>query len=349
MKRKEYPLLISDCLIIEKEMYFFAKNYNALFVLNLVSGKKSFLGRLPDEHLFGSNLVQSIQIWGEQLIFVPKAMKADKIWMYDLKRQLWNSIEVTFDGVKYPYEKIAYSFIYNEFLVLIGCYYNGIVRINLNNKSMEYYLNIFDKEEKIHSLFCCELDGENLIIPSPNKNQVYIINLNSLKIRTYKVGNDECIYSGICKCGDYYWLSPRCTCPYVVRWDGERETRIYALPEEIKTNGAYIFSGINHIGDDIYMIGGEGKKSLVFSGYNYSEKKIMPESHSFHKCGRDNEYIVQDYDGKLSILWDGIKYEYDFLLDMDDEFFVDSARRLDADSIVESKGIDLNLFVNMLN
>ena len=49
MKKCKYPLLIADCVMHEKNMYFFAQNYNALYAMNLKNEDCVLLDRIPDE------------------------------------------------------------------------------------------------------------------------------------------------------------------------------------------------------------------------------------------------------------------------------------------------------------
>lgn len=309
MEIYKYPLLIADCVVVKDNMYFFSQNYNALCSLNIEKKECILLGRIPNEYVFDENLVEAIHYFKNTLILTPKRMTANKVWIYDLTSKKWTFIELDFGNVVAPLEKIAYSVIYNETLVLVGCYYNGIIKIDLNTKKIEYYKDIFDTEEMIHSLFNCEMVKDNLLIPSPNKNQIIKVNLTSYNCETISVASEKCTFVGICKCNEKYWIAPRKKSPYVVLWNGENKYQEYEVPSEIKKNGEYVFAKVGYIGDKIYMSGGRNKKTLVFSSENYNEQQIINNSFVIIK-GNGENYILQDYRGNVLYVANGKKYEF---------------------------------------
>ena len=209
MEKKEYPLLIADCVIVDDIMYFFTKNYNALYSIDLKTKYRTFLGRIPNEKIFAADLVGKVHYFKNRIWLIPRKMRANKIWIYSIENAKWNFIEIDLGQFENSLEKIAYSFIYNESLVLVGCYYNGIIKIGLETTQVKYYKNFFGNVKDICSLYYCEVDNDNLLIPSPDKNQVIKVDLHSFEYETISIGDKTNTFSGICKCGDEYWLSPR--------------------------------------------------------------------------------------------------------------------------------------------
>lgn len=342
-------LLMADSLIIEEHIYFFARNYNALFVLDFVNKDPIFLGSIPDENIFGECLISSMEYWKDRLLFIPCRMNANKIWTFNLKEKKWTSISVDFDDIKFPFEKVAYSVICENVLYLVGCRYNGIIKVYLDSERIEYFPNIIDPEDDLHSLFSCELVDRSLFIPSPNRNKVSVVDLDSMDVDVYEVGNDECVYSGICKYGDVFWLSPRGTCPYVVVWNGCKEYKMYMLPEDIILNGEYVFAGEGCIGTDIYMCGGYRRKSLKICKGDYDKKCIIPYSFVLYKNVGNNGYIMQDYDGNVSIKWEGNDYNFNLFWRGKTIFESRLVETFGDNVIYENNSVRLDTFIDLMN
>lgn len=309
MKKCKYPLLIADCVMHEKNMYFFAQNYNALYAMNLKNEDCVLLDRIPNEKFFDENLIEAIHYFKGKLILTPKKMVANKVWIYDIKTNEWNFIDVDFENIETPQEKVAYSTIYYGRLILVGCYYNGIIEIDLNTYELKYHRNIFDSEESIHALFCCKVFENHLLIPSPTKNQIMKVDLDSYNYEIIYLENENCLFSGIVKGDKKFWLSPRKTSPYIIRWNGKDEYVEYQVPDEIKKNGEYIFARAECIDGKVYMTGEKGKKTLVFSDENYNKQEIINNSFTIMKCF-DKNFLLQDYNGNVLCVVNGQKYEF---------------------------------------
>lgn len=345
----KYPVVIDDCVLVGSELFFFAKNCNALFSLNLKEDeyKINLLGRIPDESIFGEGLVSNVIYFDNKLFLPPKKMKANKIWIFDLQTYNWNNVDIDLDDIQQPMEKIAYATIFKDELVMIGCYYDGIVRVNLNTYEIVYYKNMLDSEELIHSLFYCLKVDNNILIPSPNRNVISKLNLNSFECEKITIGNDNCAYLGICECKDYYWLAPRKNIPYIVKWDGKNDFYEFDVPEGIKDNGEYYFGQIANIDNSIYMVGGYGKKTLI-TNENISDYIITENGLAFVKKLSDDCYIIQDYSGNIELNYKGNKIDTNAFFEVE-ELRSDKFGKVVFETIfTETKKDSLSKFIDLI-
>lgn len=341
------PLLISDGIFLNTTFYCFSQNMNALLAIYKNGNVPQFIGSIPNEFLFQDNLISAIHSWENSLIFIPRKSNSNKLWLYETVADIWTSIDIDFGKIRPHFDKISYSVIYKENLFLIGCYYNGIIGINLISREITYYPNLIDKNDEIHSLFFCKKKNNKLYIPSPNENVVSIFDFDTHEIERIEMKGTNVSFSGITAYNNGYWLSPRGKGLEAVWWDGNNNYKIYSIPEDLTTNGEYIFYGIFRKNNDIIMVGGPNGKSFVFSGDNFDDNKVIEQSYAFFKNSDDENYIYQDYDGNVIIGNNNNFCEFKLVVDMYELLDDINVANHAGEIINETQNIDLNIFLNL--
>lgn len=348
MKFERYPMIIADCVVCNEIIYFFAKNFNALYKYDYKEEKRTFLGKIPDEKTYQKELVGNLLLWKDNLILVPRKTSSNKIWIYNVVHDKWSYLNIEFNEISPFYDKISYATLYKDMLIGVGCYYNGIIRIHLKTGEIEYYKGILDKDASLHALYSCEKDKDYLLVPSPNTNHVTRINMENLEYQVIKVGNENCMYSGICKANDYFWLAPRKDSNYIVKWDGYHMVQEYHVPKKMMQNKKYIFCGASCIGNSIYMFGGNNRESMVFDPNNYNDWRIAEKKYSAYK--RDDDYILlQDIEGNVVLLSRGDKYEISLTYTVDEICSEIPENTLQGELVYEDIGLPLAFLLDMLS
>lgn len=347
MRSKEYPLLFEDCVIKGDMLYFFSMNFNALYSYNFVFGKLTFIDRIPDEKYFQGRLIGNVLLYDSKLVLVPMRTTTSKVWLYDLNGNFWSSISIDTKNIKPPYEKIAYATIYEEHLILVGCYYGGIININLNTQEIVYCDKVFDDDLKIHSLFDCERIDDELYIPSPETNKVLKFNMKSNEGKWLSVGDENCSYSGLIWTGSNFWLAPYKGTD-IVKWNGDEIYEQFKIPDYYGNKENYLFRGIGKILNKIYIVGLQNIQAFAFEEDNCYNYEVVPNTYVMYKGNKTDDYIVQDYLGKVEMRWNGKLYKFLLTLQPDEILAKANGNDIRANMFEENNNLDLELFIKMI-
>lgn len=308
VKKNIYPLVFTDCVLIEKQIYFVEFHIAALFSMDPYTGKVQYIDRLPNEMIVQVHSISKILNYKNILILIPARTSNMCIWLYDLKRESWNSIPFVDKGIRPPYEQFEYAVIYGKELFVVGCYYPAIICIDLENKKTTYY-EIFENNMQLHSLGSCECIDDQLYIPSPNSNHVVMFNMKLKQHRCFCVGSESNSYSGILKSGQMFWLSPMKNTA-MVKWNGMNEVTEYNLPDEFQNESGYIFNGIAVCHNGIFVYGLKNKLSFRFLPDQIESCEIIENSYLLFKQANEDCMITCDYRGNIQVILAGEKKEY---------------------------------------
>lgn len=346
---KKYLLRFEDCVICDDFMYCFSSEINALFSYCISKDDLRYLGSIPGEAINSARLVGKILQYKSKLILIPMRSYYDLIWMYDLLNEEWECIEMSFDGIIPPYEKISYAFIKDDSLFMVGCYYPGIIVLDLMNHSINYHKNILDESDRLYSLTCCEVCNDFLYIPSPNKNFVYIFDTTNQKISSKKVGEDGCSFSGILKIEKGFLLAPYKGTD-VVFWDGDDTYMMYSLPDQYSQYSGYLFNGIFKYRNSIVINGLNGIDSLEINGTQYDYFDIIENSFLLAKDFKNGISIKQDYLGEIDLCVNGKETRFHiYIHDYQIEEIIKRTKGVRSQIQFEVESFDLDFFLKMLS
>lgn len=310
-------LFADDAIKVGDCLFLFANNLNMLFSINIPDGTLTFLGGIPDEHLFSKGLTCKLIYVKEHIIVVP--LLAKKIWIYSLKSGEWKSVAVDVCRVYGRGTYFRQAIQYKDSLFFIGGHYPAILKMDLPSCKLTYLKEPFQRHSECEETEELYFRGDfvykegTVYLASGRDNAVLMYHLNTHVYKWIEIGKKENRYSGIMWDGNDYWLSPRKNTP-VVKWDGNGSVTEYEIPEEkrvkdiayagiIKRNNQIIIPALARSGADTIILTDNG--SMEFDRKEYT----------FYKKTEKGDYLAQDSDGQILFSSPkGIKRQYKYEL-----------------------------------
>lgn len=296
-------IFVEDCVLVENKLYFFSRDWNALYTVNLRSKEITFVSRIPEEDVLAKRLCAGIVHYKGKLIFSP--MMAKKIWIYDLENNQWIGLERKRMVDEEFCQEIFRAIKYKNYLLFIGSNYPAIIRMDLDTYELSYltepyaFLKPLKDEVECYFRYDCCLKNNQLLLASCLNNYVLCINLDTFDFSWCEVGDKGFRYSGIVWDGKDYWLSPRTGTP-IVRWNGKDIVEYIPLPEELR-NEMYNFLGITYHDGKVILPGMLQNKTLIIEPNTYNESlKICNGQYTFYRCSEENDVLAQNTD---ALLW----------------------------------------------
>lgn len=346
MKR---PILFEDCVLVNNILYFFAEDLNAVCSYEYIPGKLQYLTSIPDEEFICQRLSGNILYYEGKIIIVPMRTKASKVWIYDLKKEQWDYVQIDMGDIKLPYEKIAFAEIVDGQLILVGCYYPGIIIIDLSDNSVTFRKEIFEKSTMLYSLFSCLVCEGLLYIPSPQKNAVYVFDIKKQRGQEIKIGPDNNTYSGIVNVKDNFFLAPF-RGNALIKWDGKKDYERVSIPDILINDKEYMFRGVGMYGEKVVVNGLEGKCSFSFVPSSWEKHEILEETYIICKEIDENTFIKQDYQGNVCFFVDGNETVFKIEMEDDEIIRLSKMQGFNLPQIVdENSFFDINLYTKMLS
>lgn len=331
-------LLSEDCIQIKNDMFFFAKNCNIFFSLNICNGQIRLLDSVKEEHISEERLFSKILQWNKNLIFIP--MNAKKIWILDKETFIWKSIRL--EEYEEYNSKFYQGYIKNEYLYMIGCSVPAIVKVNLN--TYEYKSILFPLREKREYYFrsdYIEVDNK-LLLASYFDNSIMYFDLVDETIEFKEIGHENNMYSGICYDGQNYWLSPRYNTA-IIKWDGYDNTIEYNYIAENKKKCAY--NGIFYYKKNVCLLARMGSTYIINSiDGSYIEKNC---NYIFAKKINGN-LVVLDSNGELTVESGNQtkKYELNYDLEAIKQFLKENNNYVNSKILKETNVFDLEMYLH---
>jgi len=274
-------LKMKFCGFIETvdQIWFFNRNFNALFCVNKINGKIEKIVKVPDGHTSMSALYSAIFKIGDNLICIPDW--GDKIISYNINDNSFFDISLR-DCAKIPAianYKAAYQY-KDEIFMFPQCANNNIIIAynTLERKVSTIKIDSHFLKERYHEgmkqfQFQFEILGEYIFIPFAEVGAVLVLNLMTKQIKIRWV-------NGLSGCNTINYHDGIF---YLASWD---EKKIYAVnrnfvitneytdfPDELKAS-KYIFRYAFLIEEKILYFPQAGNMILSF---NLKDKTIKEE------------------------------------------------------------------------
>lgn len=346
---KNVKIKSMNCAINDKILYLISSEFNMIYELNLITNKIELFENLPEEKFIQSNLYGNIIFSSGKLFLVPCC--AEKIWIYNIKQNIWNAVEIPDTETNKQY-KFYGAFLYEEYIYMLGHYYPGIIRLDINTYNVvKININLQSKEISNYKEGYFNWDyviKENwLYAPIVNSNRILKLNLQTEEYQLIVVGSSNNRYSGIVWDGKYFWLPPRRNTPFV-KWDGERYIKEYCLPKEFEREQFY-FCGAYLIKNKV-VFSGFTKYTLEFMIDNPERALVLNRRNNFYKQISDNMVIVQEEGGNLYIQ-EGINPEKEIVCLIDESKFkkIINDKIFQAENFKELEIIMENSFIFLEN
>lgn len=289
-----------SCELTEDKIYFVNSDINMLYAMKLDSDEIELMIRIPEEDLFGKYLFGDVVKWEHKLFLIP--LYAKKIWVYDLQKFDWNSIELPAEIGEIE-EKFHGAILNQNLIYLFGHKWPGIATLDVRTYKIEMLMlpqnvqNLNYSKDGIFNWDYVLLDN-SLYLPLMCKNEIIKLNLKDKKIEEFVVGDEKNKYVGLTYDGKYFWLAPR-KGKYFVRWDGHKNIKEYVLPADYLID-KYYFGGAFCYGKWVCFTGFDGY-SYLFDKYRMEYFKIIKEKIVWHRCKKDR-IVLQKDNGKIKVI-----------------------------------------------
>lgn len=185
--------------IEEDKAWFCAGDINALFCVDMNSGQCEFVARVPECDFRNFRLYSYCIKYGDNIFCLPNI--ADCIWCYDLKKEIWEKIEI---GNK------------NQIVMSTTAYWkmgsrvwlsedrtDRIFQVNLEKKVIEKEYHFLSSGSEVFD-GCILVENELYCIAD---DKVYCINTDNADTRAYEIFDAKAGLATICYDGCNFWIS----------------------------------------------------------------------------------------------------------------------------------------------
>lgn len=195
-------------------IYLFPEEFNCLYRFDVSDGGIEDLGSIPWENKCENRLIDKIIKAGDRIFFVP--FSAKYLTVYDTATSEYSKVDIRNVEGNHVQGVFVDAFASDQYIYLIGGTAPAIVRVDLNDYSVQVLKSCFDDVNAMvfnptDSYFrsCGIVYDDCFITPFCNANAVLIFYYREMKYKIIQISNDENGYSGIREIGNCFWLSPR--------------------------------------------------------------------------------------------------------------------------------------------
>ncbi len=311
---KMITLSAYDCVEVDGYLYFFSREYNFLFKLEITTGEISIVDSIPEEKMLERNLCTRV-VWHDGSLYFD-SMISKKIWKYTLGDGEWKGYELKkiddFTGKMAFFQMI----VYNNKIYLFGRRYPAVVIINPVSEEVQYFEDMYTEKLKKLSKECNDLffgrdcvQIENYIyMASCLNNTVLKFNMDTCDYEYVIVGNEDNRYSGIGFNGSYFYLSPRGNTDAVM-WDGDN----YWEPLKIQYLNIRDDNTIGGVYCDekrVVFYGNCNNDSYILKENNGEIESLSSEGYWFFENVNADTVVSLDGNSDLEITKGKERYEY---------------------------------------
>lgn len=319
-------------------IYFFANEINGLFKMDISTKEVYFLLSVKEYPLNQEELYTSVEYINNKLVFSPQL--ADDIFVYDIDSNTYTLYTIEEQKRIEDQPKFYSSCVYGSKVFMFPSHYPAIVEFDLNNLSILYHKSWITEVPDSLEYFRWSVSrvGEKIYAPFVNECSILVFDVKSgfvEKLSFNSLCGSEDGFSGICKEGDWFWLSPMRS-ETVIRWNrltdemklyeiGNRNNKVYysyvsclewknkIIICPAKDNDLVIINVNNgdiqrYTRDSLGVLSDKSEaQSLIFSIKNICNDIIF-------LCTQDGHYCtILDNNGELSL--DKMMFDFDKCLE----------------------------------
>lgn len=274
-----YLLSIGSLCDTGEHLWFLTLHMNGLFRLNKKTWNAEYIGSFIDEKAFDWRVYHTIHQSGKKLYFSPHS--AEAIAIYDLVASSFQYVKLPLPKEKKYNEQSKFSKIveYDGSLYFIPLHFPGIVKLNIENNSMEMIDQwvkpikkmIFDPERGYFTNAVYDGARGSLVLASTNSNVIMEIDLQNKTTTLTSIGSDKCGYLDILLMGDIYWLvsfhKPALVSVNIAdNTINEYKIDLEGIPEDVYGQ----FQKIIHLNNYLYLVPGNIHRMIKFDLTNLS-------------------------------------------------------------------------------
>lgn len=296
------PIGFSGYTILGNDLWFFAKNFNGLYVLDILTGQFQLKGQVPFEPSEGNELYSNVIYWEEKLFLIP--LWAHKMAVYDIAEGRFEAIDLpgTKQGVGLLFNTAC---LYCDEIFLFPMYDTNIIKINLrsfktqiiNQWASEIQPYLLNKIEPVYfAAHRVAIQEGKIFLPFYHAHGVLELDCETMDTHIHIIEGtkqkDDYGYREICEDKECFWLSPVMTNGMAVRWNRQNGHKDFfpCNPNVGKDSRIY---GIIKINDDIYF--------KIFDKEEHNSEGVSQE---IIICTPDKYFGISETERYLSIYID---------------------------------------------
>ncbi|MBR0163313.1 MAG: hypothetical protein IJQ12_01430 [Lachnospiraceae bacterium] len=298
MLRRERDSIILDAqcaLRIDRDIYFFAKSANALYVYNIDENRTRLLSAIPGKDCFDKMMVSKILLYKDDLILIP--CFGHSVWTYNLLIQKWREIRINISNNKGIVS--MQSFVWQDRIHIIGCNNPFSVVFDMKLNEAFYCHQPYDilKDKMTNDTFFhseyIKKNTHTVVMGCCCANWLMEYNLDSGKGTLVNTGVEISDVEGIAIWGDERIIAARTT--HAVKYFRDGLWKDVALPQDLLF--VYLASVKYH--ENIMLLGKERGASLVFR----DGELVETIDRAFYFCEKsDVGFITMDTNNQLIIV-----------------------------------------------
>lgn len=210
-----FKIVPEDAIRVNNRVYFVSSTFNGLFCVDEGEEYAKYIGKIPNEDVFGSRLYSALYcIDGKYICLIP--FRAKEIAIYEIYNNNFYKIPVP-NSISNSDAKMMAGVIFNKTVLLFGLSDKNIYKLDIKGRECSVISSwanlieedmIFNKED-VFFRYQTVLYDENIYIPFCNINAllVYSIKTNNCDIKI--LGEQKNGYSGIAEYRNCIYCSPR--------------------------------------------------------------------------------------------------------------------------------------------
>lgn len=280
-----------DVVWAGNRIWFCPQYFNGLFCMDSVTGKISCSGEFPNEEYGTKRLYASMKLMKGKIYFIPFSAKS--IAVYDIETGEFSNILIDEEkaGCKVETDFLFMGVAeYKNYLFLLPVLCRAIMRLNVDSQEIEYITNWFSEiRPYIFNRGCgffrrqVVVRGDKLYAPFCNANAVLELDCNTLNSKIHILGEEKTGYSGICREGDDFYLSPM-ESGDLYKWNVENQS-IRKIKVYQENTGKNSYVGVLHIGHKLLLFPSNHEDGVL----NESIKNIEVKEGAFSFAREERE------------------------------------------------------------
>lgn len=256
------PIGFSGQTIVGNDLWFFSKDFNGLYVLNLLTEELQWKGQVPFESSDGNELYSNIIYWEEKLFLIP--LCAHKMAVYDIVEGKFEAMDLP--GTKQG-ERLLFNTacLYGDAIFLFPMYDTNIIKINLrslktqiiNHWATEIEPYLLKRLNPVYfAAHCVVIREGKIFLPFYHAYGVLELDCETMDTHIHIIEGskqkDNCGYREICEDEECFWLSPVKTGNMAVRWNLQTGHKDFCFCNPNVGRDSRVY-GIIKINDDKYF------------------------------------------------------------------------------------------------
>lgn len=294
---------IGGQVIVGDELWFSAKDYNAIYVLDLSTEELIWKGQVPFEPVDGINLYENILYWEGKIFLIPYF--AHTLAVYDIAAGDFKKIDLPgAEAGKKCFLRTAC--IYCDELFVFPMYDTSIIKIDLKSFqiklidqwAVEIAPHLLKKTNPMYfSAHRVVIQKDKIFVPFHHAHGVLELNCKTMETHIHMLEGakqkTDYGYGEICEDKENFWLSPAISGGMAVRWNpqnGRKDFYSCSLDEEKSLR----ICGIIKINDDKY-----------YNIFDKDAKRSGDPLEGIVFCTPDKYYRICETEQYLSVCIDG--------------------------------------------